>query len=106
MAKSKVRWPASSRPKQCMMHECKRPAMDGGAWCFDCLRLQLEAARKLLSTWRVLSKRQSAIVMAKINKTVERLVSEAVERRNEKLGADILSEISPGLIGKTSSDDE
>ncbi len=106
MSKSKVKWPSHTRSKPCIMHECKRPAMDGGAWCFDCLRLQLEAARKLLSTWRVLSSRQSAIVMAKINKTIEKLVDEGVERRNEKLGADILSDISPGLIGKTSSDDE
>lgn len=57
--------------------------MAGGTWCLDHLRESLEAARKLLATWRVLSPRQNAIVMAKINRTIEEHTLDDLEARHD-----------------------
>lgn len=67
-----------------MMRPCKRDALLGSAWCHKHLRQQLEAARKLLRTWRILSPRQSAIVMAKINRTLERMLALEAEKLAER----------------------
>jgi len=68
-----------------MMQPCKRDSLLGSVWCHKHLWQQLEGARKLLRTWRILSPRQSAIVMAKINRTLERMLAVEAERLAEKL---------------------
>jgi hypothetical protein len=81
MPKTKVRWDAKKTPRRCLMHECKANSMEGGSWCYEHLLSNLESARKLLKTWRVLNVRQSRIVMSKINKIVEALRSGELERQ-------------------------
>lgn len=84
--RSKIKWPNKRHDKPCVMHGCKRSAMRGGAWCFQCLKENLESARRLLRTWRVTSKRQDAILMAKVNKTVAGLHVLELEDRAEESG--------------------
>lgn len=67
-----------------MMAPCKRDALLGCAWCRRCLKRQLEAARRLLKIWRILSTRQNAIVMAKINRTIERMQIAELEAYAER----------------------
>lgn len=82
---SRLHWAKGARRKQCMMPACKRDSLLGSAWCRKHLRQQLESARKLLRTWRILSARQNAIVMAKINRTLQRMLAIEAEKLAEKL---------------------